>query len=166
MLKVCYMSRASFKHLEATMAQFLKRCASCYRGWWQWYRLCKETGADSYTALILIPSDLVIAHYALLYLERFLTVHSYKNAVVVSTDMRILQRTKEFSGRILSVRRISERQESDLIQFMCLYKADKRLICASLDIPKGRNGSRLVGKKGVSMEEVFAVGVYGLYPFG
>ena len=42
---------------------------------------------------------------------------------------------------------------------------DSRFIVASLDEPNGRNGSVLIGKKGTTLEEIFVVGVYQVYPF-
>lgn len=51
------------------------------------------------------------------------------------------------------------------MQFYCLYEFDKRFICASLDEPNGRNGSALIGKRGTTVEEIFVIGVYRVYPF-
>ena len=51
-----------------------------------------------------------------------------------------------------------------MLQLACLYQFDDRFICASIEQPTGRNGGSL-GIVGKTKEEVFSVGVYGLYPF-
>ena len=48
---------------------------------------------------------------------------------------------------------------------LCLYNFDKRFFCASLDEPYGRNGSRIIGARGITAEEVFVIGVYRTYPY-
>ena len=118
------------------------------------------------TAVILIADeDPEIAFFALAHLDRLLKVRGFENAILLSIDAVVLKSAGYFSKKILAVRKIEKKQADDLLQLACLYKFDERFICASIDLPTGRNGSRLVGKKNISKEEVFAVGVYGLYPF-
>ena len=50
------------------------------------------------------------------------------------------------------------------MQLYCLYEFNKKFICASINEPQGRNGSVLIGKRGTTKEEIFAMGVYRLYP--
>ncbi len=46
------------------------------------------------------------------------------------------------------------------MKFYSLYMFTDRLVIASLDEPDGRNGERMVGKKGITVGEIFPIGVY------
>lgn len=153
------------QHLRKIEHQLFKKIVSCYRGWWYWH-LFRRTWKINNTAVILIPDrDREIVFFALAYLDQLLDQRGWKNAVLLSTDTWIVKCAPHFSSKILAARQISPEQEDDLLQFMCLYRFDDHFICASIDLPEGRNGSVLIGKKGVTKEEIFVVGVYGLYPF-
>ena len=118
------------------------------------------------TAVILIPDgDRECSFFALAYLNRLLEQRGWENAILLSTDTLIPKCADYFSNRILAVKILRPEQENDLLQLACLYRFDDRFICASVDCPEGRNGSALIGKKGLTKEEIFVVGVYGLCPF-
>jgi hypothetical protein len=57
------------------------------------------------------------------------------------------------------------KKAEELMQFYCLYNFDRRFFCASLDEPYGRNGSRIIGARGITAEEIFVIGVYRTYPY-
>lgn len=141
---------------------------ACYRGWWQWRKICKIKGMKK-TAVVLIPGeDAQISMYALDYLKPMLQCHGWDNAIILTPNHEFLKKNSDNMierDEILQVRYISLRSAADLIQLSCLYRFDERFICASLEIPIGRNGSRLIGKKGITKEEIFAVGIYGVVPY-
>lgn len=145
--------------------QLLENVFSCYRGWWLWHQICKTQGIGD-TAVILIPKgDRESGYFALAYLDCLLKRRGWKNAILLSPDHLLLKCAECFSNNILAVRLLKSGQEEDLLQLACLYRFDNRFICASIDRPEGRNGSSLIGKKGLTKEEIFAVGVYGICPF-
>ena len=116
--------------------------------------------------MVLFPScDTQINYLALLYLDEMLEARGYDNAVLLAHDPMVLKSASLFSQNILSVVPFSRKKAEDLMQFYCLYDFDSRFIVASLDEPNGRNGSVLIGKKGTTLEEIFVVGVYQVYPF-
>lgn len=120
----------------------------------------------NHTAVILIPEgDHESSFFALAYLNRLLEHRGWENAILLSTDTLIPRCADYFSNKILAVKHLRPEQEKDLLQLACLYRFDDHFICASIDCPEGRNGSALIGKKGLTKEEIFAVGVYGLWPF-
>ena len=89
----------------------------------------------------------------------------YKNAVLLTHDPAVKKCAGLFSRNILRVVDFGRQKAEHLMRFYCLYEFDKRFICASLDEPTGRNGSALIGKRGTTVEEVFVIGVYRVYPF-
>lgn len=153
------------QYLRNIRNQLLKNIVSCYRGWWIWHQICKTQGMDR-TAVILIPEgDRESSFLALTYLDSLLEQCGWENTILLSTDTSIQKCANHFSNKILAVKILRPEQEDDLLQLACLYRFDDRFICASIDRPEGRNGSTLIGKKGLTKEEIFAVGVYGLCPF-
>ena len=143
-----------------------KNITKCYKGAFVWHKLMKENPEIANTAVILLPEvDDICNYYALLYLDDFLNKTNRDNAVFLTVDNRIQQVHSEFSSRIIRVVPIAPKDVEHLMQYMSLFCFDDRLVVASLDKPDGRNGSALVGLKGLSAEEVFAIGVYRLYPF-
>ena len=116
--------------------------------------------------MILLPScDREINHLALLYLDDMLKSRKYKNAVILTHDNAVKKTASLFSQNILRVVSFSRKKAEHLMQFYCLYEFDKRFTVASLDEPNGRNGSALIGKRGTTVEEIFVIGVYRVYPF-
>ena len=113
--------------------------------------------------MVLITSDDPdVVCFALVYLDDLVQIRDCQNAIVLSTDSEILERACSSSKKILATKKINERQKDDLLQLMCLYRFDERFVCAALDKPVGRNGSRFIGRKDISKEEIVAVGIYGL----
>lgn len=152
------------KHLRRVKRQLYLNLISAYRGWWHWHQVSKGVGGG--TAIILLPScDREINHLALLYLDAMLKSRKYRDAIILTHDAAVEKCAPLFSKNILRVVRFSRKKAEHLMQFYCLYEFDKRFICASLDEPNGRNGSALIGKRGTTVEEIFVIGVYRVYPF-
>lgn len=153
------------KHLKDVKRQLYKNLIASYRGWWQWHKIVKKKDVNN-TAVILLPDcDQETNLLALLYLDIMLKRRKHQNAVILTHDPAVEKCAYLFSKNILRVIPFSREQAKDLMQFYCLYEFDKRFIVASLDEPNGRNGSRLIGKKGTTKEEIFVIGVYRVYPF-
>lgn len=152
-------------HLRSIRNQLLKNTVSCFRGWWVWHQICKTQGMDRTAVILILADDHECSFFALAYLDQLLKQRGWENAILLSTDSLILRCAAYFSNKILTGKRLEPGQENDLLQLACLYQFDDRFICASIDYPEGRNGSALIGKKGLTKEEIFAVGVYGLSPF-
>ena len=154
------------KHLKQVKRQLYRNLISAYRGWWEWHKIVKGKGVGDNTAVVLLPScEREINHLALLYLDSMLSRRKYKNAVILTHDPAVKKCAQLFSPNILRVVSFSRKKAEHLMQFYCLYEFDKRFICASLDEPNGRNGSALIGKRGTTVEEIFVIGVYRVYPF-
>lgn len=154
------------KHLKQVKRQLYLNLISAYRGWWQWHKVIKGKGVTGDTAVILLPScEREINHLALLYLDDMLKSRKYRDAVILTHDPAVKKSASLFSRNILRVVSFSRKKAEHLMQFYCLYEFDKRFTVASLDEPNGRNGSALIGKRGTTVEEIFVIGVYRVYPF-
>lgn len=154
------------KHLKQVKRQLYINLISAYRGWWQWHKVIKGKGVAANTAVILLPDcNRETNHLALLYLDDMLKNRKYKNAVILTHDPAVKKSASLFSQNILRVISFSRKKAEHLMQFYCLYEFDKRFTVASLDEPNGRNGSALIGKRGTTVEEIFVIGVYQVYPF-
>lgn len=138
----------------------------CQRGFLVWHLLIKKHPEIKNTAVILMPScEDSYNYYALLYMNQFLKKSKRDNAVLLTWDKRVIQCAKDFSENITSVIPFSRRKAELLMKYTSLYNFDDRLTVASLVEPIGRDGHALIGVRGLTEEELFAIGVYGLFPF-
>ena len=153
------------KYLRWIRHSLLKRISLCYYGWWQWRRICKIEGMGRTAVILVTGEDREVSFFALTHLDQLLEKRAFDDAVIISADQVVLKSAPYFSNKLRAVHKLSPKQVDSLLQLACLYQFDDRFICASIEQPTGRNGGRLVGKKGITKEEVFSVGVYGLYPF-
>ena len=152
------------KHLRKVKRQLYRNLLRAYRGWWNWFLICRTKGFGN-TAVILLPGeDKEISYLSLLYLDQMLENRKHDNAIILTHDQVVITAAPLFSDRILKVKHFSRKKAEALMQFYCLYEFNKKFICASLDEPHGRNGSVLIGKRGTTKEEIFVIGVYRLYP--
>ncbi len=142
------------------------RKLQCYYGLFLWHYLVKKNPEIKNTAVILIPTvNDIDSYYALLYADQYVKNKRRDNAVILTHDSRINKVIGDFSDKIIKVIPFSRKKSEALMQYATLYDFDERLIIASLNEPKGRNGTSPVGVKGITEEEIFAVGVYGCFPF-
>ena len=154
------------RHLKEVKRQLYKNLIAAYRGWWQWRKVIHRSGVGNATVVVLLPDCNRETNYlALLYLDDMLKSRKYDNAVILTHDPAVLKSAQLFSKKTLYVIPFSRKKAEDLMQFYCLYEFDRRFIVASLDEPNGRNGSALIGKRGTTVEEIFVIGVYRVYPF-
>lgn len=148
------------------MLQFIHNLIRCRYGFFLWHYLTKKHLISPNSAVILFPDcrdrD---NYYGMLYMDQYLRQNNRESALVLTRDIRVPKSIGDFSEHIIKTIYISRAKADALIQYALLYDFDDRFVIAALDIPAGRNGSRLVNLKGLTEEEVFAVGVYKLHPF-
>lgn len=152
---------------ERTVKRCLKKSIwQCRCGYLLWHQLIKKHPEIQNTAVVLMPScDDADNYYAMLYLDQFLESTKRDNAVILSYDERVRAAASDFSANITSVIPFSRKKAELLMKYASLYEFDNRLVIASLEEPTGRKGRSLVGVKNLTAEEIFAMGVYRLYPF-
>lgn len=140
------------------------------KGWEEWHRIIKKYELKkpefTSTAVVLLPKDdLENSYFALLYLDRMLRRRDMKSAVVLTVDPLICNAAKLLSSKLRGVEVISEEGVDALLQYYALCFFDPRFIAASLTEPSGRNGKDLEGVNGITIEELVAIGVYGIIPY-
>lgn len=146
--------------MVSLMIKTLYKMFEAYKGWWLYHRIIKKYQAGN-TKIVLMPSfKWEYNYYALLYLDQMILQQKYDSALLLAVDKEPLLAAKIFSKKILATHKITRKQAKSLLQFYCLYDFDPRFVVASLDEPEGRNGSRMIGKNGTTIEQMFAVGVY------
>lgn len=153
------------KNLKQIRKLLRKKFLMCYQGWWQWHKVLRHKSVGSATAVILLPSaNQEYSYFALLHLDEMLASRGLKDAVILTYDQAVIKAAHLFSDYIAETIYFTRQQAEQLMQYSCLYEFDRRLVIASLQEPEGRKGETLVGKRGITREEVFAVGVYRVYP--
>ena len=136
-----------------------------YKGWYHWHRLTRKYSLDN-AAVILMPSlNKGYNYYALLYLNQMLSQRNFSKALILTFDPAVIRAARLFSEKICGIENFSRKKAEDLMQYYCLYEFDSRFIVASLEEPEGRDVRGIIGKNGTTVEELMAIGVYGIYPF-
>lgn len=157
-------SREVNHHINALKRQLNSNLKIALKGCYYWHSICRTKGFNN-TAVVLIPDeDKEISYYALLYLDNMLEVHHFDNAIILTIDSVAAKAAPLFSKRILSIKVVSRKESESLIKLYSLIKIDDKFFCVSLDKPEGRKGSVLIGQKGVTKEELLAIGIYNIYP--
>ncbi|WP_411678498.1 hypothetical protein [Caproicibacter sp.] len=148
-------------NLRKTLRRNLRKA---YQGWYLWHCLVKKYRLQN-TAVVLMPSEnRDYNYYALLYLDQMLEKKGFKSAILLTHDDAVVKSASLFSAKIEAVQPFSREQAEKLMQFYSMFEFDVRFLVASLEEPAGRNSTGLIGKKGTTAEEIFAIGVYGLLP--
>ena len=139
------------------------------KGRQQWRRIVKRYGlkkSGKKTAVILLPKDdQENSYFALLYLDRMLSRHDYQSAVILARTDIDQKAAPLLSKKIRAVERVSDEAAEALLQFYTALPFDRRFICASLTDVKCRDGKKLLGTCGITIEEMVAIGVYRIVPF-
>ena len=121
---------------------------------------------DKKLAYLIFPEkDAEINHYAFLYLDDFLLRFGYDSAVIVTSERNIDENELKLSDKIIEVLNFSRVQIQNLIDYYSMNPAMKDVRIVSLDKPSGRRGTNLLNRKGLSVEQMIAIGVYFLLPF-
>lgn len=129
------------------------------------YKKCKGLGYGKIAYLIFPEHDTEINYYGLLYLDEFLLRSKYGGAVVISADKSVCASSEHFSKNVIATFPVSDDEMAELIDYYALLRFLPDAHVLSLDKPVGRRGTNLLGKKGLSVEQMIAVGVYLLNPF-
>jgi len=127
-----------------------------------WLSLVEKYNIDNTIYVIILPdTSRQYNEPALVYLEAFLKKRGVKKALVLSYDTWVLgmkEKYKEFAR----IEQCPEDNIKALLQFYCLYEFAQNIVIGSLKEPSGRMGDYLIGKKGLSAEEVFKGIVYSI----
>ena len=135
-------------------------------GWGIWHRIIKQYKVGPTTAVVLLPkNDLENSYFALLYLDRMLSIKEYRDAVIIVPNEMLEKASKIMCHKINKVVQMTESRIDALLQFYMLCKFDHRFYVTSLDDIPCRNGRELIGVHGIGVEEMVAIGIYQIIPY-
>ncbi|AGF58317.1 hypothetical protein B0P06_003368 [Clostridium saccharoperbutylacetonicum] len=128
-----------------------------------WIEICNKYKLGDEDYVILMPSlNAEYNYYALLHLSEFIDRVRAEKIIILTYDENVKKIGKMFSNKICDIYDFSREEAEYLMKFYCLYMFTDKLIIISLEEPEGRNGRQLIGKKGITLEELIAIGIYGL----
>lgn len=128
-------------------------------------KIWKETTkliSENDIVLVMPENDDELNYYSLLYIDQYIEENKKKECVVITNNKKVISNYKYLSEKITRIEKLSNKKIRSLIQFYCLYKFDERVLFASLSKPNGRNAERILGKNGIRMEDIVAIGIFQL----
>lgn len=141
----------------------------CYKGYFAWKKAIRGTAYSRNlqdTIVICFSSDNNEYNWwGLLYMQSYCMKHEKKRVIVVTKDPTVAKSAKMFCKNIVKVNLFTETQVNNIIDLYELYDFSSRhLIVVDLERPYGRKGTALVGKRGITVEDMISVGIYKNFP--
>ena len=99
------------------------------------------------------------------YIDTFLQRVNGEKAIIVTDRQEVKKNARIYSENIKKILLINEDQMIRFIDLFELYGFAPHLVVVSLDIPYSRKSSNQIGKNHISVEQLIAIGVYGIIPF-
>ena len=123
---------------------YAKQLMKCFLGWLVWTLYKLRMGRDLFL-IILDANDMEIADIVsdLLGESRY----SNRNILVACNNVRMLER---ISGERLKKRLVSSTKINCFISYYLINSTRLNMVIASLDMPEGRCGYRLIGVKHIT----------------
>ena len=124
--------------------------------------------------LELCPQDYVILFpscnretnlYGMKYLDTFLQRRDADKAVILTNDSFVKNRADQYSNNVKKIVCLEDEKLDFLVELYQFYIFEPNMVVISLDKPYCRNGTGLIGVKGTTIEQMIAIGVYGIIPF-
>lgn len=140
-----------------------KKLKKAKEGRMQWIRLMEQYGGEKDKYIILFPhKHAACNNYVLKYLSQFVEKVHVDTLLMVSCDKVLLKKVKDYTDINCIGVFWDDMQIQNLLSYYSLHMFTNKLIIVSLDEPQGRNGTNLIGTKGVTEEEIVAIGILGL----
>lgn len=134
-----------------------KSIEMAYKGREDWINLISEFNIGDNDYVVLFPKiDREINDIAVKYVKKL----TEKGKVLLLAHDDVLLNLSDVKG--LSARFYSREDAENLMKFYALYQFTDRLIIVSLEEPEGRTGKNLTGVNGITVEELIAVGIFGM----
>ena len=132
----------------------------------EWRKLLRraELGPNDY--FVLFPTEDRKCNYSgVRYLDTFLLRAGGNQAAILTVDSWVQQEACRYSRCVKSIDLCDRAKAGRLVTLYELYRFHPRFITVSLDQPFCRKASGLIGVKGTTVEELVAIGIYGIIPF-
>lgn len=131
-----------------------------------WLGLVDKYGLGPKGAALLLPYQTPRYHEASVKL-----LPEYMEKMNIDTGVILWERGKEFpnwldekglKSRSILIHMLSKEEMDALMRFYSFYEFTDKLIIGSLELPPGRLGTNMIGKKGLSLEEAVGVMLYDI----
>jgi len=134
------------------------------RDFWLNLKKTYQFGENDY--ILLMPSQKrEYNDTALLYLKQFYNTVKANKIFILTFDPITKQKIEMDFSDIARLVNITREQAEHLMTYYCLTMFTDKLIVISLEEPEGRHGMELIGKNGLTIDEIVAIGIYGLRDF-
>ena len=151
--------------LSSLLKKVFNKHASCCAGRDVYNDILKKIDVKN-TSLIIFPeSDLTLNYYGLLYLDEYLLRKLKNGAFILTYDVTVAKAAKVFSNNIKDC---EIREKKDIFSLISLYQMinfEMDVVIISLERPSGRKASNLIGARGLSVEQLVAIGIYFIIPY-
>ena len=132
-----------------------------FKGWYLWHTIVHKIKRKDNEYIFIFPShEDDFAYYALLHLDDYLNSVYSNTAIIITSDMTIAKVNKLFSNRIRKTIKISQRDINAIKQYYIMCPFDSRMVFVALNTIEGRDGIDLIGKNGVTLEDIVVIGLY------
>lgn len=150
-----------------------------------WIDLTERYGLGKKGVVLLLPSETPDYHEAsvellpeymkktgvlkaVIILEKKESVPKWLDALIKSGLIKISERevkegNDEREGEGIFLHFLAKEEMESLIRFYSFYEFTDRLIIGSLEIPAGRQGAAMIGKKGLTLKEAVGAMLYDIY---
>lgn len=126
----------------------------------------KHLWSKEKTAYVVFPTDdAEINFYGVLYLNDFALFHKYDTLVLLVCDEALKNTALHSCKKVTAAHVVSKEAVRSLIMYYALYEFSTDIWFVSVDVPEGRRGSNILGKKGLTKEQFVAIGIFKILPF-
>jgi hypothetical protein len=137
------------------------RLIAAWRGRAVWIRLRKRYDIDDGAYVVaFVEDDHALNEVALARIEDLIADRRARGVVVVTDQEWVAEQTGQQTGGILGVEVLAERDIEYLISFYELYQFTPRLFFVSLTRPSENRLSKMVGVRGLTLEDLVCLSMY------
>jgi len=137
--------------------KFFKSVSSTFAGRRLWLKIKKKYDIENGKYVLLMPeSDRELNEAALKHIDDLLKYRKGKSVLVLATDNWVLENAKKYSGNIIDVAEITDKQAD----YHCCYCFSERFLVASIAKPRGNSLFKAVGVNEIAKEDLVCLGVF------
>ena len=132
----------------------------------EWHRLdIKYSLKNNDYVVLFCDEDREINEAGMVYLDTFLNRIGGDRLIILTDNQFVIDNIKKYSDNLAGIEIISKEQSDCFISLYSLFHFDHRFRLVSLDKPFCRKAKRVIGVKGTTVEQLVAIGIFGIIPF-
>ncbi len=116
--------------------------------------------------ILLFPNDKEeILRYGMKYMDAFAIRNSIEGICVCTDSVYVKKNIDRYASSLHQVIELNKEDVDALITYYSYFPFEKNFEIVSFSKPFCRDASNMIGKNGITEEELIAIGVYKLIPF-